>query len=307
MKQKILQSGPISPALDGRLAETWDVVRLWADPTPAEALADIRVVVTSPGAGCDAALMDRLPKLGAIVNFGVGYDKVDVAAARARGVVVSNTPGVLDECVADLGMALILDVLRGTVAGDRFVRAGSWTSGPFPLATRVWGKRLGIVGLGRIGSALARRAEAFRMSIAYHNRSPIEGSPYPRHASVAELAAWADVLVLTLPGGAATRHIVSSDELEALGPNGFLVNVARGSVVDTAALIAALRHGRIGGAALDVFENEPHVPDELKSFDNVVLLPHLGSATRETRRAMEDLTFDNAAAWFAEGRLITPV
>lgn len=307
MKQKILQSGPISPALDGRLAETWDVVRLWADPTPAEALADIRVVVTSPGAGCDAALMDRLPKLGAIVNFGVGYDKVDVAAARARGVVVSNTPGVLDECVADLGMALILDVLRGTVAGDRFVRAGSWTSGPFPLATRVWGKRLGIVGLGRIGSALARRAEAFRMSIAYHNRSPIESSPYPRHASVADLAAWADVLVLTLPGGAATRHIVSSDELEALGPNGFLVNVARGSVVDTAALIAALRHGRIGGAALDVFENEPHVPDELKSFDNVVLLPHLGSATRETRRAMEDLTFDNAAAWFAEGRLITPV
>lgn len=307
MKQKILQSGPISPALDGRLAETWDVVRLWADPTPAEALADIRVVVTSPGAGCDAALMDRLPKLGAIVNFGVGYDKVDVAAARARGVVVSNTPGVLDECVADLGMALILDVLRGTVAGDRFVRAGSWTSAPFPPATRVWGKRLGIVGLGRIGSALARRAEAFRMSIAYHNRSPIEGSPYPRHASVTDLAAWADVLVLTLPGGAATRHIVSSDELEALGPNGFLVNIARGSVVDTAALIAALRHGRIGGAALDVFENEPHVPDELKSFDNVVLLPHLGSATRETRRAMEDLTFDNAAAWFAEGRLITPV
>lgn len=307
MKQKILQSGPISPALDGRLAETWDVVRLWADPTPAEALADIRVVVTSPGAGCDAALMDRLPKLGAIVNFGVGYDKVDVAAARARGVVVSNTPGVLDECVADLGMALILDVLRGTVAGDRFVRAGSWTSGPFPPATRVWGKRLGIVGLGRIGSALARRAEAFRMSIAYHNRSPIEGSPYPRHASVADLAAWADVLVLTLPGGAATRHIVSSDELAALGPNGFLVNIARGSVVDTAALIAALRHGRIGGAALDVFENEPHVPDELKSFDNVVLLPHLGSATRETRRAMEDLTFDNAATWFAEGRLITPV
>lgn len=307
MKQKILQSGPISPALDGRLAETWDVVRLWADPTPAEALAEIRVVVTSPGAGCDAALMDRLPKLGAIVNFGVGYDKVDVAAARARGVVVSNTPGVLDECVADLGMALILDVLRGTVAGDRFVRAGTWTKGPFPLATRVWGKRLGIVGLGRIGSALARRAEAFRMSIAYHNRSPVEGSPYPRHASVADLAAWADVLVLTLPGGAATRHIVSSDELEALGPNGFLVNIARGSVVDTAALIAALRHGRIGGAALDVFENEPHVPDELKSFDNVVLLPHLGSATRETRRAMEDLTFDNAATWFAEGRLITPV
>jgi lactate dehydrogenase-like 2-hydroxyacid dehydrogenase len=214
---------------------------------------------------------------------------------------------VLDDCVADLGMALILDTMRRIGASERFLRAGLWEKEQFPLACKVSGKKLGIVGLGRIGKAVARRAAGFDMTIAYHNRRPDPSVPFLYHATTVDLARWADVVVLTCPGGEATRHLISTPELTALGPQGFLINIARGSVVDAPALIAALEKGIIAGAGLDVFSDEPHVPDVLKALDNVVLTPHIASATRETRRAMHDLTLENAALWLAERRLKTPV
>lgn len=307
---KILQVGRIEAGFDARLAATWDVIPLWTDAgrarLEAEA-AEISVVATGAGLNCPGSLIDRLPNLRAIANFGVGYDAVDVATAVRRGIVVSNTPNVLNDCVADLGFALVLDVMRRTTAGDRYVRAGGWEKAPFPLATRVSGKKLGIVGLGRIGRVLARRAAGFDMEIAYHNRRADPEVAHRWFSSIVDLAGWSDVLVVLTPGGAATRHLISTAELRALGPQGFLVNISRGSVVDEAALIAALEAGEIAGAGLDVFAAEPHVPEALKRRDDVVLLPHVGSATRETRRAMGDLTYDNIASFLATGRLLTPV
>jgi lactate dehydrogenase-like 2-hydroxyacid dehydrogenase len=247
------------------------------------------------------------PSLRVVANFGVGYDNVDVEHARKRGVVVTNTPDVLTDCVADLAMALLVDVARGISAGDRYVRAGRWLAAPMPLATRVSGKRLGILGLGRIGRAIAARAEGFDMEIRYHNRRQVPDSPYRYEHSLADLARWCDFLMLATSGGEATRGIVSGAVIEALGPKGFLVNIARGSVVDQPALVAALRERRIAGAALDVFADEPRVPGELLALDNVVLTPHIASATTETRAAMGQLVLDNLASFFETGRTLTPV
>ncbi|TBW33657.1 2-hydroxyacid dehydrogenase [Siculibacillus lacustris] len=301
----------MGPDFDGRLAAAYDVIALWRTPEgPARMAAEaesIEMVVTSAFKGCDDALMARLPRLKAVCSFGVGTDSIDLAAAARRGVVVSNTPEVLDDCVADLGFALVLDVARRISESDRYLRAGGWEKTPFPLAARVSGKKLGIVGLGRIGKVVARRASGFDMTIGYHNRKPDPAVGYAYLPSVVDLARWADILILTCPGGAATRNLISTAELQALGPQGFLVNVSRGSVVDEPALISALEKGLIAGAGLDVFADEPHVPDALKALDNVVLTPHVASATRETRRAMHDLTLANVAAFFASGRLVTPV
>jgi hydroxypyruvate reductase len=242
-----------------------------------------------------------------IANFGVGVDTIDLEAARERGVAVSNTPDVLTDCVADLALGLVIDVARRLSAADRFVRRGDWPKGQFPLATRVWGKKLGIVGLGRIGAAIARRAGGFDMPVRYHSRRLVENSPYEYEASVTALASWADFLVVACAGGAATRHLVSREVIEALGAGGYLVNISRGSVVDEAALVEALQAGRIAGAALDVFEDEPNVPPVLFALDNVVLLPHIASATHETRQAMADCVLANLRSWFDSGRLVTPV
>ena len=307
----MLQVGPLLPALHSEIADEFAAMRLPEDDSRATFLTErgpgIRLVVTSGKVGVDAALIDALPNLEAIVNFGVGYDTTDVGAARARGIGVSNTPDVLTDCVADTALALLLDVFRRITQADTFLRAGHWATASFPLATRFSGKRVGIVGLGRIGGAIATRLEGFGCEISYHNRNQVPGSPYVYAGSITELAAGCDALVVAAAGGADSERIITAEVLTALGPQGYLVNIARGSVVDEPALIEALQAGRIAGAGLDVFEDEPRVPAELVMMDNEVLLPHIASGTRETRRAMADLTLANIRRFQADGTLVTPV
>ena len=258
--------------------------------------------------GADAALMDATPKVEIIANWGVGYDRVDAAAAKQRDIVVTNTPDVLTDCCADLAMALILAVARRVAEGDRYVRAGNWPKlGNLALATRVNGSRLGIVGLGRIGKAAAKRAEAFDMKIAYYGRRKQKDVPYGYYDDAVKLAKNSDFLLLTCPGGPETHHLVNAEVLNAIGPEGFIINVARGSVVDEDALVAALKEKRIAGAALDVFAKEPQVPAQLMTMDNVVLQPHQSSATSATRRAMDDLVVENLRLHFAGKPVRTPV
>ncbi|MGA4635066.1 2-hydroxyacid dehydrogenase [Pseudomonas solani] len=308
---KLLHVGPLTERFNQRLAAEHEVVRLWAQPDAdaflAEQGAAFDLVVTSARFGCTAAMLDRLPNVRAICSFGVGYDSIDITAAKARGVQVSNTPDVLNDCVADLALGLILDTARRLSASDRFVRTGAWVAGNYPLGRKVSGKRLGIVGLGRIGKDVARRAAGFDMEVRYHNRRPDPSSPLGYEADLKALATWADFLVLTCPGGAATHHLIDAAVLRALGPQGILINVARGSVVDEAALVAALQEGSLGGAGLDVFEQEPRVPSALFELDNVVLLPHVGSATEETRLAMEELVLANVRAFIDQGEVLTAV
>ncbi len=279
-----------------------------SDPTAFGAVAPrIRAISGSGESKVPRELIDRLPALEIISVFGVGYDGVDVAAARERGIPVTNTPDVLNDEVADLAIGLMLSVARRLPQADRYVRQGKWLSGPMPLARKMSGARLGIVGLGRIGNAIAKRAEAFGMTVAYTSRNVRPESPYRYFASAEALAAEVDFLVVITPGGAGTRKLIDAKVLKALGKNGYLINVARGSVVDETALIEALQNGTIAGAGLDVFENEPNVPAALAALDNVVLTPHVGSATWETRRAMGDLAFGNLVAHFAGKPLLSPV
>ncbi len=268
---------------------------------------EFTALVTSAKFGADAKLLAALPSLKVICNFGVGYDTIDITEAKRRGIAVSNTPDVLNDCVADLAFGLLIDVARGLSVSDRFVRSGGWLKGPYPLQTRVSGKRLGILGLGRIGRMIAKRAGGFDMEIRYHNRRPAEGVAYGYESSLKALAEWADFLVVASAGGTETRHLVSKEIIEALGKDGFLINISRGSVVDEPALIDALANRRIAGAALDVFEDEPNVPAALMALDNVVVLPHVASATHETRQDMADLVLANLRSYLAKGVLLTPV
>jgi hydroxypyruvate reductase len=283
--------------------------RLHETDPAAFALAAPRIaaIAASGESKVTAELMDRLPALKIISVMGVGYDGIDVAAAKARGVVVTHTPGVLNDDVADLALALMLALARQIARADRFVRAGEWPGGPLPLGRKVSGARLGIVGMGRIGQAIAHRAAAFDMRIAYTARSAKTALLYTYHPSPAALAAESDFLVVITPGGAGTRKLIDADVLKALGPQGCVINVARGSVIDETALIDALRNGVIAGAALDVFEAEPNVPEALRAMDNVVLTPHIGSATAQTRRAMAELAFANLNAQLTGQPLLTPV
>lgn len=268
----------------------------------------IRAIVGGGESKVPRSLMDQLPGLEMISIFGVGYDGVDIAAALERRIPVTHTPGVLNDEVADLAIGLMLSVARRIPQADRYVRAGRWArEGAMPLSRKVTGARLGIVGLGRIGQAIARRAEAFGMSIAYTARSARPALAYRFYPTAQALAAQVDFLIVITPGGAGTRHLINADVLKALGPAGYLINVARGSVVDEAALIAALQQGTIAGAGLDVFDKEPHVPEALWSMDNVVLTPHIASATRQTRQAMADLAAGNLQAHFAGQPLLSPV
>jgi lactate dehydrogenase-like 2-hydroxyacid dehydrogenase len=278
------------------------------DPAAFAAIAPrIRAIAASGESKVPRELIAQLPALEIVSVFGVGYDGIDVAAARERGIAVTHTPNVLNDEVADLAMALVLAVSRRLIEADRYVRTGAWAKGPMPLARKVSGARMGIVGLGRIGKAIARRAESFGMSIAYTARTAKADAPYPYFATAEALAREVDFLVVITPGGAATRKLIDAKVLAALGKKGYLVNVARGSVVDEQALVEALRAGTIAGAGLDVFENEPNVPAELLALDNVVLTPHVGSATWQTRQAMADLSFGNLQAHFAGKPLLSPV
>jgi hydroxypyruvate reductase len=294
----VFQVCPLLESLEAALAADYEVVR--------EPRDDVVAAVTSSSVGVTNDQMAALPGLRAIVNFGVGYETTDIAYARARGIAVSNTPDVLTDCVADLAVGGMIDVLRGLSAADRFVRRGDWSRGQFPLATKVTGRRVGILGLGRIGRAIARRLTAFDAVLSYHARHRVDGVPYRYVADPVTLAAEVDVLIVATSGGPATKGLVSAEVLAALGP-GYLVNIARGSVVDEPALVAALTGGRLGGAALDVFADEPTVPEPLLALDNVVLLPHIASATTETRAAMGDLALRNLRAFMTTGTLLTPV
>jgi lactate dehydrogenase-like 2-hydroxyacid dehydrogenase len=311
MKPRILQVNRLLPSLEKKLNEAFDVEILSAHADPSAFLAahgaGFDGIATSARFGADARLIESLPRLKVIGSFGVGYDTIDLDAAKRRGVAVSNTPDVLNDCVADIAFGLVIDVARGLSASDRFVRRGDWRAGAFPLQTRVNGKRLGIVGLGRIGRVIARRASGFDMDIRYHNRRALNDVPFVYEPSLAALAQWSDFLVIASAGGAGTRHLISADIIEALGPAGFLINISRGSVIDETALVDALAAKRLAGAGLDVFEHEPNVPEALLALDNVVLLPHIASGTHETREAMGDLTFDNLRHFFASGQLLTPV
>ena len=279
------------------------------DPAALAAAAPrIRGIFASGESKVPGTLIAQLPALEIISVMGVGYDGIDVVAAKARGVMVTHTPDVLNDDVADLAMGLMLSAARQLPAADRHVRSGAWAAqGPMPLARKVSGARLGIVGMGRIGQAIAKRAAAFGMHIAYTARSAKADLPFTYHASAAALAEASDYLVVITPGGAGTRHLVNAEVLAALGPQGILVNVARGSVVDEDALIDALERGVIAGAGLDVFANEPQVPERLRAIPHVVLAPHIGSATGSTRQAMADLAFDNLALHFGGRPARTPV
>jgi lactate dehydrogenase-like 2-hydroxyacid dehydrogenase len=311
--QRILRVGPVNPTVATALRDEFDALVLPEDSAErtaflAEHAADIRVAVCSGRFGVDSGLMRSLPALEAIMSFGVGYDSTDVAQAAERGIAVSNTPEVLNDCVADTAIALYLDTLRRVSASDRFVRAGRWAAGEgFPLTTRATGRTVGIVGLGRIGAAIAHRLEAFGCEIHYHNRRERPESGYTYQPSVRALAETVDVLVVAASGGPDTVGLVGAEELAALGARGHLVNVARGSVVDEHALVEALVNGTIAGAGLDVYEDEPHVPGALLGLDQVVVLPHVGSGTHETRADMAELTLANLRRYLQDGALVTPI
>jgi lactate dehydrogenase-like 2-hydroxyacid dehydrogenase len=271
------------------------------------ALAEgITGIITRSNQRFPAGLVERLPNLRIISTFGVGYDQIPVELAAQRGIVVTNTPDVLNAAVAELAVAMLLALLRQLPRADRFVREGRWQHAAFPLAVSLAGKRIGIVGLGRIGKEIANRLAPFGVALAYHGRTD-QQLAWRFEPDLVALAAGSDVLIVTAPGGGDTAGMIDARVLATLGPQGYLVNVARGSLVDEAALIEALQRRTIAGAALDVFDNEPAIDERLLQLDNVMLTPHIGSATHETRAAMAQLTLDNLRTFFREGRVLTPV
>ncbi|HEX6634088.1 MAG TPA: 2-hydroxyacid dehydrogenase [Usitatibacter sp.] len=310
MKPEVLLMGPMYPPTMESLESAFTVHHVAKAPDRDAFIASVADRITAAATtafrGMDAATMAKLPKLALVSHFGVGVDSVDVAAASARGIKVTNTPDVLTDDVADLTIALLLATVRRVPQGDRYVREGKWAEKVFPLTETIQGKTLGIVGLGRIGRAIAKRAEAFNLQIAYqgpHRKSDVAWRYYEDPVA---LARDVDLLVAACPGGEATRGLVSRAVLEALGPKGIFVNISRGSVVDERAMIELLREGKLGGAGLDVYEHEPRIDEAFFALDNVVLQPHVGSATHVTRRAMGQLVVDNLAAFFAGKPLLTP-
>jgi lactate dehydrogenase-like 2-hydroxyacid dehydrogenase len=266
------------------------------------------MAVSAPVQPIDEALLTTLPKLQIISSFGVGYDHIDVKAAAKRGIVVTHTPDVLTEEVADTTIGLLLNTVRELPQAERYVRAGKWPTGNYPLSRATLRNRtVGIVGLGRIGMAIARRLEAFGVPIVYHTRQRRPELGYRHYQRLLDMARDVDTLIVIVPGGATTKNMIDADVLDALGPEGIVINVARGSVIDEPALIAALRDRRILAAGLDVFATEPQVPDELLAMDNVVVLPHVGSASEFTRAKMDQLLVDNIRAWAAGKPPLTPV
>jgi lactate dehydrogenase-like 2-hydroxyacid dehydrogenase len=268
----------------------------------------VRAIAAVAGHGpVDGALMARFPKLEIVSSFGVGYDHIDAKWAGGHGIVVTNTPDVLNEEVADTALGLLLCTVRHLPQAERYLRAGNWPKhGDYQLTPSLRDRTVGIVGMGRIGKAIARRLDAMKVTVIYHSRRPAD-APYKHYPNLVEMAREADVLLVITPGGAATRNLINAEVLDALGPDGILINMARGSVVDEPALINALQNKKILSAGLDVYANEPSVPRELMEMENVVLLPHVGSASHATRRAMDQLVADNIISWFAGQGPLTPV
>ncbi|MEQ9639361.1 MAG: 2-hydroxyacid dehydrogenase [Alphaproteobacteria bacterium] len=308
---ELLQVSALPPYLIDRVSKDF-TIHDFVNADDPETLLDevgprIRGILAGGMRGPNANLINRLENLEIISTCSVGFDATDVVAAQAAGVIVTNTPDVLTGDVADLAMTFILMAPRRIGESERFLRSGKWLAGRMPLATTVRGKRLGIVGLGRIGSAVARRAQVFGLAIGYYDIKPFGDLSYRAYPTLIELAETSDILLVACEGGPATRNLVDGPVLDALGPKGFLINTARGSIVDQPALVQALTEKRIAGAALDVFAAEPEVPAELMAMENVVLTPHIASSTDETRRAMADLVYDNLRAHFDGKPVLTPV
>jgi len=305
----------LSPMLQPEMAkldERFHVVRLYNEADPEKALQavkqDVVAILSTMSTPVRRSLIEALPNLEIITQCAVGTDNIDLDAAKQRNIAVTNTPDVLTDDTADIAVSLLLALSRRICEGDMYVRIGKWaTSGPMPLGVTPKGKTVGIVGLGRIGKAIAKRLVAFDMRVVYHGRKQKADYAWPFFKDLEMMAAHADYLVLSCPGGPDTHHIVNARVLDALGPKGYVINVARGTVIDEEALVDALVHKRIAGAGLDVYEREPNVPDALKSLDNVVLLPHIGSATIETRTIMGEIVLANLEAHFSGKPLITPV
>jgi lactate dehydrogenase-like 2-hydroxyacid dehydrogenase len=300
MTIEILQTHKLLASCEQALAERYTVHKLHEAADKDALLADLRERVRAiAGGNVGPELMDRLPRLEIIANFGVGYDSIDTGAARARNIRVTNTPNVLNDAMAEITIGLMVALARRLPQGDRYVRQGRWPGGAFPLQSELNGRTLGILGLGRIGKEIAVRAQAMRMRVVYHGRHKQPDEPYVYYGKLVDMARDADWLVLIAPGGKSTDGIVSREVLEALGPQGYLVNMGRGTLVDEPALVELLQSGGIAGAALDVFDQEPHVPEVLFGLDNVVLSPHQGSATHQTRFKMGALVVQNLEAHFA--------
>ena len=312
-KIDLLVHGPNKPIVDNGFSDqfvlhhfetTHDLERLTA-----EVAAKVRgMAVTYNTVRGDARTLARFPRLEIVSSFGVGYDHIDAAYARDHNIMVTNTPDVLTEEVADIAMGLLIATLREFIKADRYLRSGLWQAQQFPLSVgSLRDRKVGMVGMGRIGQAIARRLDASKVPVVYHSRKPADGVSYKHYPDLIEMAKAVDTLVVIVPGGAGTTKMVNADVMKTLGPRGVIINVARGTVVDEQALIAALKSGTILAAGLDVFEKEPNVPDELKAMQNVVLLPHIGSASVVTRNAMDQLVVDNLKAWFAGKPPLTPV
>jgi lactate dehydrogenase-like 2-hydroxyacid dehydrogenase len=311
-KIDLLLYGPTKPIVDNGFSDQFvlhkidshaDLDRL--NPAVAEKIRGVAVTDSIP---TDGAVQARFPKLEIISSFGVGYDHIDANHARDHNIIVTNTPDVLTEEVADVTLGLLISTLREFVKADRYLRSGLWTAQKYPLSVgSLRDRKVGMVGMGRIGQAIARRLDASLVPVVYHSRKPAEGVSYKHYPNLIEMAKAVDTLIVIIPGGAATAKLINAEVLSALGPRGVLINVARGSVVDEPALIAALKSGTILAAGLDVFANEPAVPDELRAMQNVVLLPHIGSASVVTRNAMDQLVVDNLKTWFAGKAPMTPI
>lgn len=311
MKSGLLQMYPLTPHMEAELQKRFRVHR-WYEISDKQAFLEaespaIKAIVTGGHIGVPHDLAAALPALEIVAINGVGFDKVDLAQARERGFRVTNTPDVLTDDVADLAVGFSVMLLRNLVQADHYVRSGQWQGAEMPLSNKASCRRYGIYGLGRIGKAIARRLEGFNAEIAYCGRRQQEDVPYAYHASPVSLAKACDVLIVAAAATPETRHVINREVLEALGPDGVLVNVARGSLVEEAALVDLLSAGRLRGAALDVFENEPHVPEALIQMRNVILAPHIGAATHETRGRMGELVLANLDAHFAGKDLPTPV
>ncbi|KAH9300967.1 hypothetical protein KI387_012550, partial [Taxus chinensis] len=306
----VLITCPMLPYLQDALESRFTVYKLWEAADKQVFLGElgdsIHAVVGNTVTGADAELIESLPKLEIVSTFSVGLDKVDLAKCKEKKIAVTNTPDVLTDDVADLALGLMLSTLRQICAADRYARQGLWPKAEYKLATKLSGKNVGIIGLGRIGLAIAKRAEAFGCKIAYHSRSEKPEINFTYYSSIVDLAASSDVLVVACPLTKETYHVIDGNVIDALGPKAILVNIGRGPLVDEKELVKALVEARLGGAGLDVFENEPHVPKELFDMDNVVLLPHVGSATWETRKDMADLVIGNLEAYFSKKPLLTP-
>jgi len=312
-KIDLLVYGPNKPIVDNGFSDQFvlhpfetknDLERL----SPAVAGKIRGAAVTYSTVRCDGPTMARFPKLEIVASFGVGYDHVDAAYARDHNIIVTNTPDVLTEEVADIALGLLISTLREFIQADRYVRSGQWLKAQMPLsAGSLRDRTVGIVGMGRIGQAIGRRLEASRVPVVYHSRKPAAGVSYKHYPDLIEMAKAVDTLVVIVPGGPSTAKMINADVMKALGPRGVIVNVARGSVIDEPAMIEALKSGTIMAAGLDVFASEPTVPAELCAMPNVVLLPHIGSASVVTRNAMDQLVVDNLKTWFAGKPPLTPI